>query len=208
MQRVLRGLAREGLDLRPLRGLEVFGGRGTYHTLEVVEALADLEIWELNEARVETLRARFPAQRVLQTDSYRELTRTTSRYDIVVADSDAVSGDHYEHFDLFPMLFGVLNDRAILVLNVTTRVGPNPNPERLRRRALFYEVNDPRNVGLATMRETYRTLIEQAGWRLESIFFQRRWTWNPRGKALYYAVLRVARDPKVESETPGPRPSS
>jgi hypothetical protein len=50
MCKVMRELKSQGVELRGLEALEVFGYTGEYHTQDYLKLIASLEVWEINGA--------------------------------------------------------------------------------------------------------------------------------------------------------------
>ena len=69
--------------------------------------------------------------------------------------------------------------------------GKNAEPLRLRQK--FYNANDPSNITFTEMKAAYRRIVEQHGWAIEEIFFEKRWRFNLRNDPFYYAVLKLKR---------------
>jgi hypothetical protein len=192
MYKVFRRLARYGVDPRTLDALEMFGCDGEHHTRDIAAVVATLEIWEIGPQYEPILRKRFPKADIKITDSYVEIKRTAKQYNLVVVDNNDVAHNHYEHFDLFPSIFRILTEPAILILNVTPKLKVHP-AELLRQRKSFYKAADPTDITFDEMANVYRTLVAQSGWAVEWMFFERRWTFSVRLDPLYYAVLKLKR---------------
>jgi hypothetical protein len=192
MYKILRRFKQQGLDPKTLNALEVFGSDGQNHTKDIASVVAGLEIWEIESKHETILRRDFPQAEIKITDSYAEIKQTPQKYGLVIVDNTSVAFSHYEHFDLFPDVFRVLTNPAMLILNVMPKVLQN-NPDRLRQRQLFYNAADPKNISLAEIEQTYRTLAAQYGWLVDWIFFERRWTFYQRKDIVYYAVLKLVK---------------
>ncbi|HSL47027.1 MAG TPA: hypothetical protein VK897_26555 [Anaerolineales bacterium] len=188
MHRTLRHLQQFELNPKTFSALEVFGGAGQNHTPDIADVVDTLEIWERRPEMEPILRKRFPDSTIKITDSYEEMSRTPRRYDLVVVDNFKKALHHYEHFDLFPAVFRVLNNPAVIILNVIPKV-KDRDPERLRQRQAFYNCSSPANIPPDQMLNTYRRLAAQNGWVMEDSFFTRRWTFSLTGDTFYYATL-------------------
>lgn len=167
-------------------------------TRDYAQFVSTLEAWEIEPSYERTLRKNLPRAMVRIVDSYKQLAITEGRFQLVVADApNEMFGGHCEHFDLFPELFRVLDDRAILILNVMTErnVGEYKN-EHLRRRRDFYQREDVANIPIDSMVEVYEKLARQNGFGIKWWFIKDRYFmyWlRRRGKKwrLCYLVLRL-----------------
>jgi hypothetical protein len=190
MQKMLRLIKQRGVCAERLNALEVFGSDGQNHTKDIASIVGNLEIWEIRPEYESILRKNFPNARIKITDSYLEIKQTARHYGLLIVDNTSVAYHHYEHFDLFPDIFRVLTEPAVLILNVIPRICQN-DPERLRRRQAFYNAVDPANISLTEIEKTYRTLAAENGWLTEWILFERRWTLYQRKDIVYYAILKL-----------------
>jgi hypothetical protein len=202
MQGVIRELNMRGFPLATRNCLEVFGGTGERHTIDYGGRTGSLEIWEIQPGNVRALRQRFPTATVEMVDSYEQVRTTERHFDCVVVDNPpfGVFGDHCEHFDLLPDLFRVLNDEAVLILNVipdltlldtkVTRL-----EEHRRRRAAFYGAPGD-HISLTHMAEVYVAIARASGFDVEW------WSARRRG-VVWYLTLKVRRhmqSPQVRAE--------
>lgn len=201
MHKVFRRLSRYGVDPRTFNALEVFGGGGQSHTKDIASVVPRLEIWEILPQMESVLKRTFPQSEIKITDSYVEIQRVPKKYDLVVVDNSSTAFDHYEHFDLFPIIFRVLNDSAVVILNVIPRVRTK-HPERLKRRQAFYSATDPTNISFREMADTYRIVAEQNGWTMEQFFCERRWILSLGQDTAYYGVLKLKRQHADDSPLP------
>jgi hypothetical protein len=181
-------LKQRGVRVSTLDALEVFGGVGESHTRDIYSSVASLTIWEIRPEFESILNQRFPKSEIKITNSYLEIMRTTATYNLVVVDNASRHGVHYEHFDLFPNIFRILNNPAIMILNVIPKVllTREMNAQRLRERKRFYNTDDPANISFEEFETTYLALAAQNGWKVEWFFYCRRWPSN-----VYYAVLSL-----------------
>ena len=192
---VLRELRSRGIDPARLHALECFAFMGGMHTRDYAASVRSLELWEINPRHESALRAGFPGSVVRITDTYVEARRTDRRFGFVVVDNSPVHGEHIEHFDLFPDLFRLLEDEAVVVLDVIPELNARVRrqyPEMFEEatveaRRRFYHANDPGHLFQGAMVSTYAALAKEAGFQLAWSFFQKR---NP---VITYLVLRLVR---------------
>lgn len=192
---VLRDLRARGIHVGGLDALECFAFMGGMHTRDYAASVRSLELWEIHAGHEATLRAGFPGSVVRITDTYAEIRRTDRRFGFVVVDNSPVHGGHIEHFDLFPDIFRVLEDEAVLVLDVIPELNGavrRQYPEMfdeatLEARRRFFHANDPRHLFQGELLTAYAALALQAGFRVDWSFFRKR---NP---VITYLVLRLVR---------------
>lgn len=190
MQRVMRELRRRGVDPGTLDAIELFGGTGMFHTLDYAPLVASLEIWEIDPERAGRLRRNLPQAKISITDSYRAVKNASKRYGLIVVDNPmAIEGEHAEHFDLFPDLFGIMADRAIMIINVIPGIEQSDllrypylfNERHLAARGAFYGAP---TLALPHLAQTYETLARGHGLTTAWHFFQKR-------HFVYYLVMML-----------------
>lgn len=190
MQKAMRTLQRRGHLHRPA-ALELFGGTGTFHTLDYARRVAHLEACELDHERAAAFRRNLPSAKIHIADAYSFPKSERKRYGLIVIDNPASKhGEHYEHFDLFPALFGLADDRCTIVLNVIPRVDARAlrrfpalaDPDHHRARAAFYRTDRPLSVEHETITNTYERMARENGFEVVDRFFVRR-------HVVWYCVL-------------------
>jgi len=198
MQKVLKELRERGIVLSDLHALEVFGGPGRWVTKYYARYVSTLDIWEIEHKYENRLRRSFPHAEIKITDSYHEIKSTSRKYNLIVVDSPfsvyGERGEYCEHFALFPDLFRIVMDSAILVLNVFTHVTDAAlreypylfNEKHLARRSSFYKMNHPERLSFDELRGAYKDLALANGFVTEWHFFrERRWA------SFYFLVLKI-----------------
>jgi len=175
MHSVRRSLHRRGVNLKSTRALELFGGRGDKLVVEYAPYVGNLEIWEIDPSCEADLRSRFPYARIRITDSYTEIRKCPSKFDLVVADIwvSHIFDGYCEHFELFPHIFRILSPSAILILNVV----PNTrslSTEHGQRRCQFYQVEDPTEIPLKHMVKIYDSIAASHGFHIDWWFYKDR----------------------------------
>jgi len=196
MRRLFRRLERRGVEPSTLHVLELFGGSGTFHTIDYATLVASLEVWEIDTRHEPSLRRSLPGAVIRFVDTFAELDRATERYDLVVVDNPMSTWKgRCEHFDLFPSIFRLLKEESIVVLNVIPLIPPSArerypylfNREQLARRTAFYRTSHPEEVSVGKMIETYERLARTAGYRI-------RWHVLVRRHFVYYLALSLERE--------------
>jgi hypothetical protein len=205
MCRVLRELERRGVTLTELAALEVFGREGVWHTQDYAGRVERLEVWEIDESFERGLKRNLPRATIKITDSFTEVKLTRNKFGLVVIDNPmSVYGKYCEHFELFPDIFRVLDDEAVIIVNVVSSISPEArttypylfSKEHLDRRRTFYGTHRPEKLSPETIVDAYRQMARRHDFGLEWSFFVAR--------ALpVYCVLKVKR-----GLPPVPAPSS
>lgn len=199
LRRVMRLLAERGVRLSELTGLEVFGGTGKLDTLDYVTMIASLDIWEIDPALEVVLKHNVPSARVKITDSYDEVRRTPNRYSLIVIDNPmSTYGKWCEHFDLFPGIFRLAEDVAILIVSVTPEIDEAVrksypymfNEKQLACRKVFYRTDTPEKVSIAEMVSIYEGHAKNSGFEVDWWFAQKR-------THMYSLVMHISRVPSV-----------
>ena len=196
MKKVLKELKKRDKIISEFSALEVFGGDGTY-TKNYFRKVYSLDVWEINSQFEQSLKNNLPKANIKITNSYKEILNTEKKFNFLVIDNYmSVYGEqrYCEHFDLFPDIFTVCSDSAILILNVIPCVShkdkkeyPNLfNKDHLERRRVFYKTDKPENITFGRMIEIYSELCENNSFRLLWHFVQRRFI-------VYYCILQIER---------------
>jgi hypothetical protein len=216
MQQVIAGMRRRGVEMADVRALEVFGSLGQQTAVHYAPLVKSLEIWDIDPGVLEPLRNSFPQAEIRIVDSYEEIRRTNRRFELVVVDNFATVD---EHFRLFPHVFRVLADEAVLVLQtlpearrLTRRVYPALfEPEHVRLRQIFYDTPTPESIPRDVLVARYGRLAEAEGFVVEWHFFVRRREivrLFPRRLDFYFLTLKLRRAgaPVESGPREGPEP--
>ena len=203
IQRVLKELRAEGIDISSMRSLEVFGYQGNMHTKDYAGDVASLEVWEINPRHEHALRANLPRAHVKITDSYMEIKSSHDKFGMVVIDNSPVHPPYIEHFDLFPYVLDLAGDQIIMIINVIPEISRDVarmypemlKDEVLERRKMFYGVESSHRIPLDRIVARYRSILQERGFSLERYFTQRR------NKIFQYLVLVAARMRSVGEES-------
>jgi hypothetical protein len=200
-QRVVRALRRRGVDISTMRALEVFGFTGERFTKYYAPLVASLEVWEKQAPYEAGLRRNLPEAEIKITDSFAEVARCERTYDLIVVDNPI---GELEHFDLFPHLFRLASQDAVLVLLVTPEADARTRAHypgvmsrnQLARRRAFYRTDEPEHIPLQRMVQRYAQLAGECGFALRWAFSVQRselFGAIPRPLSLHYLVLSIAR---------------
>jgi hypothetical protein len=195
MQRVLRELQQRGVNIPSLNAIEVFGGCAKRHTLDYASRVAHLEAWEIDPTCETALRKNISNATIRIVDSYQQIRQTSEHFDLIVVDNPASEYDrHFEHFELFPDIFRLVGNSALIVINVIPKTSPGAlkklpnlfNQEHLAARRRFYETERPEDISWAQIVSAYQGQAEMAGFKLE-------WHFCVRRHFIYYLVLKISR---------------
>lgn len=199
MRRMIREIETHGINLGTLDAVELFAGRGEMQTIDFIGRVRSLEVWELDPKCRPSLERNLPGAAIKIVDTYAEIDRTQSRFNLVLIDNSTfIHGGHCEHFDLLPAVYRLLRDRGMVIFAVIPQIDDAAvrhfsnltNPEHLQKRREFYGVDDPREVPISVMERTYDHHAESAGFRVDWTFV---WTGSKSPvKRLVQYVTRLA----------------
>lgn len=207
MEQILKGLKRRDIVIKDLKALEVFGRCGEWHTKDYAPQVSELDVWEIESKYKEKLKKNLPKAEVKITDSYEEITRTEKKFNLIVVDNTlSFEFGHCEHFDLFPDIFRIVMDSAILILNVIHQVKDGDlikrtihnlfDEKQLECRKSFYQTDRPEKIFLEKIINIYKDLITKNGFFLDWYFFQKR-------ISFYYLVLKISKPAVKVLNDPG-----
>jgi hypothetical protein len=197
MQKTLKEIQKRNIDLSNLNALDVFAGKGDWLTLDFNRAVRSLEAWEINPDFKKYLRFNLPNAKIKITDSYKEIMNIIKK-DFIVIDNHIYSPDssHIEHFDIFPHIFKITNDEAIIIMNVL----PCPSKSDLtlyphwfgdihiNARKKFYQTEDPYHIDEQQMITVYSKLAQQENYKIDWYFFKKR-------NSIKFLVLKINKQP-------------
>jgi hypothetical protein len=195
MQQVLRELEKRGVAIGSLKAIELFGGCGKRHTVDYANRIARLEVWEIEPSCEEVLRKKIPQATIHITDTYQQIRKTSERFDLIVVDNPmSIYDGHCEHFDLFPDLFRLAADSAIIVVNAIPNLSAAVarklpylfSEKQLQVRRRFYNTDNADDLSWGQIVSAYRGQAEAAGFELE-------WSFSVRRHFIYYLALKIKR---------------
>jgi hypothetical protein len=207
MGRIMDELSARGCALDRMVALEPFAREGRWHTVDYVNRVAALTVWELNPAMEPGLRRNLPNAERKITDAYKEIRQTNGTFDLIVVDAPVLPhGDFCEHFDFFPLALRVARDPFVLIVTVVTKGNTNfmkmfPSffsADHLAKRAAFYECRDPEHVDVDELTKAYRRHAAEQGWELEWSFMEHR------DRVCDYFVMKLRRAARDDRAAPSP----
>lgn len=193
MRRLLRRMGDRGVELSTLHALELFGGSGTFHTVDYASRVASLEVWEVDRRYEGSLRRHLPSAELRFVNTFAEIERIDRTFDMIVVDNPMSTWNgHCEHFDLFPSIFRLVKNGSIVVLNVIPLLTPTArerypylfNREQITRRAAFYRTAHPEEIPIEKMVEVYSRLALASGFHVD-------WHLLVRRHFVYYLAMRL-----------------
>lgn len=201
MQRIIRKLKYKGIKLNNLNLLDFFAGDGNMATIDLSNKVGNIELWEINQKFLPELKSKIPHAKINIVDSFKKINSTKSKFDIILVDSwPRISFGEAEHFNLFPKIFDILNDKGILIILVMNEINGNSVPENLLNiRKLFYDADDPKNITFNEMIDTYNKFALQKKFKINDWFYVDRWflyffTKLFREKRLCFLVMIVNKE--------------
>ncbi len=163
--------------------LEVFGYTGEYHTLDYLEHVNSLDIWEIDRACEKKLKENLPTANVKITNSYIEIKSTNKLFNTIIIDNhQGIFGDDKcEHFEIIEDCFQKLENKGVIIANVIPNIliSKYETPKEIRekhieRRKHFYGYSDGGIIPLDYMENFYKNLALKNGYKAEHVFFVTR----------------------------------
>lgn len=193
MDKVIDVLNQKNVKITECSALEVFGGNASFHTLDYACLTKDIEVWEIDKSLEIEILNNVPFAKVNIVDSYKEISKVKKKYDLVVVDNPiGIYGTYCEHFDLFPDIVNIFNDKTVLILNVIPNIRKEDiykypyltNERYLQRRCNFYKVSNPMYISLNHMRNIYSIKLKSMNFDVASSFYIKR-------TFIYYLVFEI-----------------
>lgn len=191
---VFSKIEKKGIDLKKVNALQTFGGSGNGMERFYKDKVKQLEVWEIEKSFEEQLRKNLPRATIKITDSFKEITQTMKKFNMILIDNPmSVFGEHCEHFDMFMESFHIMKDECIVVLDIIPSLEDRGiefdylcSNEHLLARKLFYRTNSPKNITIEKMLETYKEIAINKGYDIRWYFTEER-----SGNFIQYLVLNL-----------------
>lgn len=183
----------EHYPLKDLDALEAFAYTGALQAVAYKDRTRYHEAWEIRKECEFPLKRNLPNAVVKITDSFSEVKVCTKKFNFINVDThQGLFGNYCEHFDFLPLLFRVMQDECLVILNVIPKadadwISKYPalfNVEHLKRRKDFYGCADPKNVSFEGMMKTYSDLCSKNGYEILWHSFHKR-------NLMYYLALQL-----------------
>jgi hypothetical protein len=175
--------------------LEMFGGSGDLQMLDYAKHVKSIEAWEIDANAAGRLKQSLPDCNVRVVDTYDEAKRHACKYDLVMIDNPASTyGVWCEHFGLFPAVFGLTSETAVVILTVIPTIGNQDrqdypylfNDEQLAWRRRFYRTANPANVPFEEMVAVYAKYAAETSYTVD-------WWFTERRSFMHYLALGISR---------------
>ena len=199
MHQVVSKLEKKDIEIHNLNAIEVFGGNGEIHTLAYAKQVNSLDVWEINSEYEIKLKNNLPNANIVITDSYEEMKKTNKKYDLIVIDNPmSTYGLHCEHFNLFPGVLRISENKAIIILNIIPNINSYAqnryknifNDIQLTKRKEFYKTDNPEIIPTEHMIKVYDKILVESGFQLDWYFTHKRKK-NNKNNFIFYLVLYI-----------------
>ena len=195
IEKVFIKLEEMGLPVAQWEALELFGGKGILHTMDYINLIGQLDVWDIHPEHEAILKKNLPGANIEIVDNRQELKITDKKYDVAICDNGMGTEDKQEHFLIFDDMVGVLKDKAVMIINVVpektklsqTRMATNFNAKHIKARQDFYGLENVENISSKMMGVIYHYKLHELGYILTDAFFE------CRGGYVWYMVLVVSK---------------
>ncbi|WP_394884626.1 nucleoside-diphosphate sugar epimerase/dehydratase [Clostridium butyricum] len=189
-------LQKKNIKFEEIFALETFGGTGESVDQFYVDKVKELDVWEIEKAFEKKLRENLPNANIKITDSFKEIKEIKKKYNMILMDNPmSTFGEHCQHFDMYMECFKVMRDECIVIFdiipnlqNIDEKFEYIKTTEHLLSRKLFYRFNNPLNIPIEIMIQTYREIANKNGFNIEWHFTEER-----SGNFIQYLVLKLKR---------------
>ncbi|MGG7147246.1 nucleoside-diphosphate sugar epimerase/dehydratase [Clostridium butyricum] len=189
-------LQKKNIKFEEIFALETFGGTGESVDQFYVDKVKELDVWEIEKAFEKKLRENLPNANIKITDSFKEIKEIKKKYNMILMDNPmSTFGEHCQHFDMYMECFKVMRDECIVIFdiipnlqNIDEKFEYIKTTEHLLSRKLFYRFNNPLNIPIEIMIQTYKEIANKNGFNIEWHFTEER-----SGDFIQYLVLKLKR---------------
>lgn len=163
--------------------LEVFGYKGEYHTLDYIEYVKQLDIWEIAQDCEVHLKNNLPKANVKITNSYEEIKIANKTFDTIIIDNhQGIFGDDKcEHFEIIEDCFKKLGNKSVLIINIIPNIlASKYNPPKevgakhIEKRKLFYSHPTGTIITKSHFEDFYMKMVKDNGFDTKHIFLVKR----------------------------------
>lgn len=163
--------------------LEVFGYNGEYHTLDYIEHVKNLSIWEIAKDCEESLRKNLPFANVKITNSFEEIKTTNIIFDTIIVDNhQGIFGDDKcEHFEIIKDCFLKLSDKSVLIVNIIPNILDSKydtpkevTDKHIERRKSFYSHQTGTLITKSYFEDFYIKMANENGFTTKHVFIVKR----------------------------------
>jgi hypothetical protein len=148
MKQICKELEARKLNLAQFNALDMFARKGDWQTFVYADKVKTLEVWEIDSAHEEDLKAGY-----------------SNAFDFIVIDypqnSFGANNEFCEHFDVLPHLNQLINKKAIVVFNINKEPFNLPNQVVwANKRADFYKLSNTVKLSLNFLEQFYKKYFQ------------------------------------------------
>ena len=183
----------------PLQGsmaLEAFAFTGELQTRAYKKYPKYLEAWEISANWENDLKRNLPNATIKITNTFEEILRCDKKFNFINVDThQGLFGDYCENFEIFPLLFNVMQNECIVNLNVIPNASEGwkrkyPdlfNEKHLAKRKKFYQTEHPENVSIQEMLVIYGEIAAKYDYSII-------WSYHQQRTLTYYLVIHLKKN--------------
>lgn len=182
--------------LKNLTALEVFAYTGELQAVAYSKKTSYHEAWEIREECFPKLKKNLPKANVKIVDSFKQILLTDKKFNFINVDNhQGLFGSYCEHFEIFPLLFNVTDNKCLITINYIPflsdkwlKIYPELfNTEHLKKRKVFYNTLTPENLNFEESLNTYKKIIEQNNYSIINYVLHKR-------NLMYYLGFYIERN--------------
>lgn len=183
-EKVLSEIQKREGSISHFNVLEIFGGSGKITTQYYAKKVKSFEIWEYNPEHEDELKKSYPHALIKITDSFKEILNTNNKYNLLIVDNWVrVYGNYCEHFEIFENLLSIIDNQAVLILNVVPLCSSSEtfirypslfSDTHLQKRKIFYNTTNPSVIPVEHMLKSYLTKCLKHGYSIDWSFIEKR----------------------------------
>lgn len=142
-----------------------------------------------------------PDAKIRILDSFKQLTKPNDKFNFVFIDNPTFTYDgHCEHFDMFPGVFSLLEDKSLLLTNIITNIYSKKRDDTsVNKRKQFYDTDNAFSIEPDKMIKTYKRLADENGFEIEWYYIKDRYllrSVKKRNLRFCFLLLRFVRKVK------------
>jgi len=177
-QKIFKKLYKDIENLNTWNALDLFAGDAMQSSLDVKKYINDIELWDIDPKFEPKLKNIFPSTTIRIVDSFNEIHSVRKKYNIIFIDNwPRISYGHCEHFDLFPKVYDLLKNQAVVVILTMPEINKVTffSDKHMQLRRKFYNIENATMVSMDSMVLTYEHFANQHGFTLKDWFCVDRW---------------------------------
>lgn len=196
MKNVCEELEARGIDISRMVALDFFARKGDWQASQYARKVKKIYAWEIKKNHKKDLIKNLPENaKITIGDSFSlaKIPKYFNLFDLIVLDNPMncyANSMYCEHFEALPLIPILLKDNGVIVFNV--KLSPynlSMHSEWEKRRNIFYNVKDSKNLSLDFINKFYSEYFKKLGYKINFLFTKHR----KQEKDLYYVVISVIR---------------